>query len=356
MSDRNLEKLLCVKNLKTHFHVGEKGTVKAVDNVSFDIYKGKAVGLTGETGSGKTTIAFSILRLIPHLLTLKRGVLDPTKHTIFGRFVKTAPKIASRGEILDGEILFKGKDLLRLSEDEIRKLRGHEISMIFQNPVAAMHPMRIIGYQIGEPKEAHERVRWERLRRVVFDYLGKVELKEPKKRYYHDPHRFSGGEGQRIMIAMALICNPSLLIADEPTSSLDVLVKRQVLDLVGKMKRMFDLSVLLMTHELGVIAEMCDYVGVMYAGKIVEYGDVFTVFKHPAHPYTRGLLASVPRIDIKVEIKGIRGSPPDPFSLPRGCRFHPRCESSKRICSREEPELVEVKPGHFVTCSRAYDL
>jgi peptide/nickel transport system ATP-binding protein len=330
--------------------------VKAVDDVSFDIYKGKAVGLIGETGSGKTTVAFSILRLIPHLLKTRIGVLDPTKHTIFGRLVKTARRVVSKGEIVDGEILFKGKDLLKLPETEVRKLRGHEISMIFQNPVAAMHPMKIIGYQTGEPKETHERIRWEKLRKVVFDYLGKVELKEPKKRYYHDPHRFSGGEGQRIMIAMALICNPSLLIADEPTSSLDVLVKRQVLELVRKMKKEFDLSMLLITHELGVIAEMSDYVGVMYAGKLMEYGDVFTIFENPAHPYTKGLLASMPRMDKKVELKGIPGSPPDQYNLPKGCRFHPRCKYSKGICSREEPEAIETKPGHLVACSRAYDI
>jgi len=181
-------------------------------------------------------------------------------------------------------------------------------------------------------------------------------LKEPRKRYYHDPHRFSGGEGQRIMIAMALICNPSLLIADEPTSSLDVLVKRQVLELVRKMKKEFDLSMLLITHELGVIAEMSDYVGVMYAGKLMEYGDVFTIFKNPRHPYTKGLLSSVPRIDRKAEIEGISGSPPDPFNLPKGCRFHPRCKHSRGICGREEPEPIETEPGHIVACSRVYDI
>ena len=343
MRDKNLEKLLYVKNLKTYFY-GRKGTVKAVDGVSFNISKGKAVGLIGETGSGKTTVAFSILRLIPHLFRTRSG------------FFKLAPKVASRGEIVDGEIFFKGKDLLKLPEEEIRDMRGREISMIFQNPVASMHPMKIIGYQTGEPKQAHEGIKWQRIREVVFDYLGKVELKEPKKRYYHDPHRFSGGEGQRIMIAMALICNPSLLIADELTSSLDVLVKRQVLELIKKMKKEFDLSMLLITHELGVIAEMSDHVGVMYAGKLVEYGDVFTIFKNPAHPYTKGLLASVPRIDRKVKIEGIPGSPPDPYNLPKGCRFHPRCKYSKEICSKEEPEAIEIEPGHLVACSRVYDI
>ena len=343
MHDKNLEKLLCVLNLRTNFY-SEKGTVKAVDGVSFDIHKGEAVGLIGETGSGKTTVAFSILGLIPHLFRTKSG------------FFKLVEKVAAKGEIVDGEILFKGKDLLKLPQEEIRKIRGGEISMIFQNPIASMHPMKIIGYQTGEPKEAHERIRWKRIREVVFDYLGKVELKEAKTRYYHDPHRFSGGEGQRIMIAMALICNPSLLIADEPTSSLDVLVKRQVLGLIKKMKKEFDLSMLLMTHELGVVAEMADFVGVMYAGKLMEYGNVFTIFKEPAHPYTRGLLASVPRIDRKTKIEGIPGSSPNPYNLPEGCRFHPRCRYSKGICSKEEPESTEVEPGHLVACLRAYDI
>lgn len=343
MRDKGLEKLLCIKNLKTYFY-GGKGTVKAVDGVSFNIYKGKVVGLIGETGSGKTTVAFSILGLIPHLFRTRSGIF------------KLVQKVGSRGEIVDGEILFKGKDLLKLPEEGMRKIRGREISMIFQNPVASMHPMKIIGYQTGEPKQAHERIKWQRIREVVLDYLGKVELKEPKKRYYHDPHRFSGGEGQRIMIAMALICNPSLLIADELTSSLDVLVQRQVLELIKRMKKEFDLSMLLMTHNLGVVAEMSDYVGVMYAGKFMEYGDVLTIFKKPAHPYTRGLLASVPRIDRKVKIEGIPGSQPDPYNLPQGCRFHPRCKYSKEICSKEEPESIEIEPGHLVACSRAYDI
>ena len=342
LSGKSLEKLLCVKNLKTYFY-GEKGTVKAVDGVSFDVHKGKVVGLIGETGSGKTTVAFSILGLIPHLFETKSG------------FFRLVQRVTSKGEIVDGEILFKGKDLLKMPKEEMRQIRGREISMIFQNPVASMHPMKIIGNQTGEPKEAHERIRWRRIRDVVFDYLGKVELEEPRKRYYHDPHRFSGGEGQRIMIAMALICNPSLLIADEPTSSLDVLVKRQVLELVRKMKKEFDLSMLLITHELGVIAEMSDHVGVMYAGKLMEYGDVSTIFKSPRHPYTKGLLSSVPRIDRKAEIEGIPGSPPDPFNLPKGCRFHPRCKNSREICSRQEPELIEIEPGHLVACSRLYD-
>jgi oligopeptide/dipeptide ABC transporter ATP-binding protein len=344
MSNQSLDELLYVKNLKTYFYT-QRGTIKAVDGVSFKIYKGKALGLIGETGSGKTTVGFSIIRLIPYLFKTESG------------FFKVLVKPISSGEIVDGEIIYKGRDLLKLSEEEMRELRGKEISMIFQNPIDAMHPMKTIGFQTGEPKEVHEKERWEKIREVVFDYLGKVELREAKKRYYHDPHRFSGGEGQRIMIAMALICNPYLLIADEPTSSLDVVVQRQVLELIKRLKKEFDLSMLLMTHDLGVVAEMSDQVGVMYAGKFMEYGDVKTIFKKPKHPYTRGLLSATPSIySNSFRFEGIPGSPPDPYNLPKGCRFHPRCKYAKEICTKKQPETIEIEQGHFVACSRAYEI
>lgn len=329
-SSNRSKELLLVKDLKTYFYAGKK-TVKAVDGVSFKVNKGETLGLTGESGSGKTTVAFSILRLIRHLVRGVSGLFST---------------VVSRGEIVDGKILFKGRDLLRLPEEEMRKVRGKEISMIFQNPISSLHPMEIIGYQVGEPVEAHEEMEREKIRDMVFDYLGKVGLAEARKRYHHDPHMFSGGEGQRIMIAMALICNPSLLIADEPTSSLDVLVQRQVLELIKRLKKEFDLSMLLLTHDLGIVAEVSDYVAVMYCGRIVEYGDVKTIFKRPRHPYTKALIASIPRIDVKTKIKGIPGSPPDPYNLPSGCRFHPRCEYAKKICGEREPESVELEPRH----------
>jgi len=332
---------LLVKDLKTYFYAGEK-TVKAVDGISFKINKGETLGLTGESGSGKTTVAFSILRLIRHLVSVESGLYST--EAVWG------------GEIVNGKILFKGRDLLKLSDEEMRGLRGKEISIIFQNPISSLNPMEIIGFQVGEPKEAHEKNKREKIREMVFDYLGKVDLAAAKKRYYHDPHLFSGGEGQRIMIAMALICSPSLLIADEPTSSLDVLVQRQILELIKRMKKEFDLSMLLLTHDLGIIAEVSDYVAVMYCGKVVEYGDVRTIFKRARHPYTKALIASTPRIDIKTRIKGISGYPPDPYNLPSGCRFHPRCEYATKICEEKEPESIEIGPRHFVSCLRASEI
>lgn len=342
--------LLYVEDLSVELSSEEKGlrrVGKVVDGVSLRINEGESLGLTGESASGKTTVAFSILRLIGNART---GRPDPLRTSSFLRRV-----INQRGRV-GGKILFKDQDLLMLSEEEMRRIRGEEISMIFQNPISAMNPMEMIGYQVGEPVEAHEKIRREGIKEMVFEYLGKVDLAEARKRYRHDPHMFSGGEGQRIMIAMALICGPSLLIADEPTSSLDVTIQRQVLELLKNVKKEYNLSMLYITHDLAVIAEMSDCVAVMYAGKIVEYADVFTIFKGPAHPYTRGLLASTPRIDRKAKIEGIPGSPPDPFNLPKGCRFHPRCKYSKEICMKEEPEPMQIGPGHLVACLRTYDI
>lgn len=323
-----MKPLLTVKNLQVSLRTSE-GPVKIVDGVNITINEGETVGLVGETGAGKTVTAFSILRILQPI-----GDAKP------------------RWKI-EGEVLFKGKDLLKLSEEEIRKIRGTEIALITQNPIPSLHPIEVVGYQTGETLEEHEKIKSQQIMKLVVEHLGKVEISDARKRFHHFREQFSGGEGQRILIAMALIRNPSLLIADEPTSSLDVTVQRQILELLKAMKEQFDLSMLLITHNLGVIAEMSDYVYVLYAGKIVEHGDVKSIFKEPTHPFTRGLLASVPRIDQDLfEFGGIRGEPPNPLYPISGCKFHPRCRYAKPICNQEVPELIEIKPKHFAACLR----
>jgi len=326
--------LLSVKNLKAYMY-GKEGMIKIVDGVNIDIMRGKTVGLVGETGAGKTVTALSIL-----------GILQPI----------------GKGKPLwriEGEVLFEGRDLLKLPPQELRLLRGTEIAFIPQNPIPSLHPMDIIGSQTGETLTEIEEAKLREVRELVVTHLGKVEISDAKKRYYHFRNQFSGGEGQRILIAMALIRNPSLLIADEPTSSLDVTVQRQILQLLKAMKRKFNLSMLLITHDLGVIAEMSDYVYIMYAGKILEHADVKTIFKKPVHPYTIGLLASVPRIDVRkglFEFEGLSGEPPNPLYPIPGCKFHPRCKYAKSFCADTEPQLREIEPNHFVACLRADEI
>lgn len=322
--------LLQVKNLKAYFR-GKEGLIKIVDGVDLNIDEGETVGLVGETGAGKTVTALSVL-----------GILQPL----------------GKGKPLwkiQGEVLFKGRDLMKLPQEEIRTIRGTQIAFIPQNPIPSLHPMDIVGYQTGEAVKEHEEIETQKVVNLVKEYLGRVEISDAKKRYYHFRNQFSGGEGQRILLAMALIRNPALVVADEPTSSLDVTVQRQVLQLLKAMKERFNLSMLLITHDLAVIAEMSDYVYVMYAGKIIEYGDVNTIFREPVHPFTRGLLASVPRIDMSKDLfrfEGIPGEPPNPLYPISGCKFHPRCRYAEAICSKEEPELVELKPRHSVACLR----
>ena len=322
--------LIQVKNLKASF-VGQERLIKIVDGVNLKIDRGQTVGLVGETGAGKTVTALSIL-----------GILQP-----LGKG-KPLWKIS-------GEVLFKGKDLMKLSEEEMRDIRGTDIAFISQNPIASLHPMAMIGYQTGEGVDEFEEEERKKVFAVVVSHLGKVEISDAKKRYYHFRDQFSGGEGQRILIAMALIRNPSLLVADEPTSSLDVTVQRQVLELLKAMKKQFNLSMLLITHNLGVIAEMADYVYVMYAGKVVEQGDVNTIFNRPRHPYAKGLLSSIPSLLSEkgsFQFGGIPGEPPNPLYPISGCKFHPRCEYAKPSCSEKEPELEEISPRHSVACLR----
>ncbi len=326
--------LLSVRDLKAYMY-SKEGMVKIVDGVNLTIRRGETVGLVGETGAGKTVTSLSILRI---LQPLGKG--------------KPLWKI-------EGKVHFEGRDLFKLPLDEMRLIRGTEISFIPQNPIPSLHPMDVVGSQTGEPLTEHEEAKLKEVRKVVVQHLGKVEISDAKKRYYHFRDQFSGGEGQRILIAMALIRNPSLLIADEPTSSLDVTVQRQILQLLKAMKEKFGLSMLLITHDLGVIAEMSDYVYVMYAGKIVEHANVKTIFKRPIHPYTRGLLASVPRIDVEkgfFEFEGLPGDPPNPLYPIPGCKFHPRCKYAKVFCGDTEPQLVEIEPNHYIACLRAEEI
>jgi len=316
------EPLLIVRNLKTYFYT-EDGVVKAVDGVDFEVYEGETLGIVGESGCGKSVTSLSIMRLLDE-----------------------------KGRIVDGEVIFRGKNLLELPEDEMRRIRGNEIAMIFQEPMVALNPVYTIGDQIIEAITLHQNVDEHEARKMAIDLLRKVGIPEPEKRIDEYPHQLSGGMRQRAMIAMALSCRPSLLIADEPTTALDVTIQAQILELMKELQKEYGMAIILITHDMGVIAETADRVVVMYAGKVVEYADVRTLFNDPKHPYTYGLLTSIPRLDIEQEkLKSIPGVVPDPLNFPSGCRFHPRCEFfEKGKCDVSEPELVEVEKGHKVRC------
>jgi len=317
-----MKELLKVKNLKTYFFTHE-GTVKAVDEVSFSVNQGKTLGLVGESGCGKSVTALSIMRLIPN----------------------------PPGKIVSGEIWFEGKNLLKLNEKEIRKIRGKKISMIFQEPMTSLDPVFTIGHEIVEAIQLHQGLNKDEAKKKAIEALKIVGIPDAEKRIDHYPHQLSGGMRQRVMIAMALSCNPTLLIADEPTTALDVTIQAQILRLINDLKDKFGASVMLITHNLGVIAEMCDYVAVMYAGHIVEYTNVDTLFYNPLHPYTRELHKSMPRLDLEVErLDTIKGLVPNLLDLPSGCPFHPRCDFSFKRCVEEMPELIEVENSHLVRC------
>lgn len=317
-----MKELLSVKNLKTHFFTHE-GIVKAVDGVSFTINKGETLGLVGESGCGKSVSSLSIMRLIPH----------------------------PPGKIVGGEIYFEGKNLLKLDDKEIRKMRGKKISMIFQEPMTSLDPVFTIGHEIGEVIQLHQGSSKEEARKKSIEILKVVGIPDVEKRIDNYPHELSGGMRQRVMIAMALSCNPTLLIADEPTTALDVTIQAQILRLINDLKDKFGASVMLITHDLGVIAEMCDNVAVMYAGNIVEYTDVYTLFNNPLHPYTKGLNKSMPRMNVEAEhLDVIPGMVPNLLDLPSGCPFHPRCDLSFKKCVEEMPELIEIENSHLVRC------
>lgn len=315
-------KLLEVSNLKTHFFTDD-GVVKAVDGVSFSIKKGETFGLVGESGCGKSVTALSIIRLIP----------DPP------------------GKIVDGTVHLEKENLLEKSEKEMQKVRGNKISMIFQEPMTSLDPVFTIGNELMEVIRLHQGLNKKETRKKAIDMLKIVGIPEPEKRMKEYPHQLSGGMRQRAMIAMALSCNPQLLIADEPTTALDVTIQAQILRLMDQLKEDFSAAVLLITHDLGVIAETCENVAVMYAGEIIEHGSVEAIFENPLHPYTVGLNKAIPRLDVDTEkLQIIEGTVPNLIEIPSGCKFHPRCPYAMDICKKEEPPLKKREKNHFSRC------
>lgn len=323
MPDNNL--LLKVDNLQTHFFTPD-GVSRAVDGVSFSIKKGEVLGLVGESGCGKSVSALSILRLIQY----------------------------PPGKIVNGSIQFKDRNLIELPEEEMRRIRGNEIAMIFQEPMTSLNPVFSIGNQIAEVFMLHKQMKKPEAYQEAIRMLNLVNIPSAKERAYEYPHQLSGGMRQRAIIAMALACNPALLIADEPTTALDVTVQAQILELMQQLKQQFQSSILIITHDLGVIAGFANQVAVMYAGQIVEYADVETIFANPLCPYTKCLLQSIPRLDKlevgKTRLNAIQGTVPDPLHFPTGCRFHTRCPEVIDRCKREIPELDEKRQGHLVRC------
>ena len=318
-----MDRILEVKRLRTHFFT-EEGVVPSVNGVSVHIDAEETLGLVGESGCGKSVTSLSIMRLIP----------------------------SPPGRIVGGEVLFRGRDLLQMPMDQMRRIRGNDIAMIFQAPMTSLNPVYPVGDQIAEAVILHQKVkRREALDRAV-EMLRLVGISSPAERLYQYPHQMSGGMRQRIMIAMALSCNPQLLIADEPTTALDVTIQAQILELMKDMRQKFHSAILLITHDLGVVAEMTDRVAVMYAGKVVEEASTKDLFRRPLHPYTTGLMESIPRVDTPAgtRLHVIDGVVPNLLRLPSGCAFAPRCPKAMDVCRVEEPRLAEVEPGRQVSC------
>ena len=313
--------ILEVKNLHTYFNT-EEGVVKAVNGVSFSVEKGKTLGIMGESGSGKSISSLSIMRLIP----------------------------MSPGKIAEGEIIFRDTDLLKTTEANMRHIRGNDIAMIFQEPMTSLNPVMKVGNQISEAILWHKGTTAKEAKEQTIELLRLVKIPNPDKRYNDYPHQMSGGMRQRVMIAMALSCSPEILICDEPTTALDVTMQAQILDLINELKEKIGAAVIMITHDMGVIAEMAEEVIVMYAGKIVEHGAIDDLFQNPRHPYTEGLLASIPKLNRADEkLKSIRGMVPKATRMPRGCAFNPRCDYAMDICRAEEPESIKTD-GRIVSC------
>jgi oligopeptide/dipeptide ABC transporter ATP-binding protein len=317
---------LSVRDLVVEY-TAEGRVIHAVNGVSFGLERGKTFGLVGETGSGKSTIPKAIMRILP----------DPP------------------AKIRGGEVYLDGVNLLKLGDKEMRKIRGRRISMIFQDPMTALNPIMRIGEQVAEVIKLHNDIRWREAKERALKMLETVGIRGDRFNEY--PHQFSGGMGQRVVIAMALACSPELLIADEPTSALDVTIQAQVLDMIARLKKEYNTSMIMISHNLGVVAEQCDDLAVIYAGEIVELGSKEAIFDHPTHPYTLGLLAAVPTLDDERErLNRIPGLPPDPTNLPVGCHFGPRCPFANEKCSPEKIALIEFEPGHFCRCTRDFNL
>lgn len=322
MTENNKEILLKVDNLHTYFYTDD-GVVKAVDGVDIVLKKGSTLGIVGESGSGKSVTALSIMNLLKD----------------------------TKGKVADGDIFLNGEDILHISEEEKRRLKGTELGMIFQEPMTSLNPIMTIGDQISEGIIEHFKVSKEEALKRTIDMLNKVSIPRAEKIVKEYPFQLSGGMRQRVMIAMALVCQPKILIADEPTTALDVTIQAQILELIDEMKDLVGTSVIFITHDLGVIAEICDEVVVMYCGRVVETGDVYSIFKNPRHPYTEGLLKSIPKLGNHVEIlESIPGNVPNPKYLPKGCKFEPRCSYSMDICKEEEPDFFEFPNGQKSRC------
>jgi len=314
------ENLLEIRDLTVEYRT-DNSIIYAVNGISLTVEKGKTIGLVGETGAGKTTIAKSILRVLPN----------------------------PQAKLVSGEIIFDGEDVLKISEREMRKIRGNKIAMIFQDPMTALNPIETVGRQISETVKLHNNVSHTEAQRRACDMLEMVGIQ--MERYSEYPHQFSGGMKQRVVIAMALACNPELLLADEPTTALDVTIQAQVLDMMRSLKEKLGTSIVMITHDLGVVADFCDYVAVTYAGEIVERGSAEHIFDHPIHPYTLGLFGSLPRLDTtERRLRPIEGLMPDPTNLPEGCRFCERCPKATEECKYNRPKDIKVAPGHIVKC------
>jgi len=314
--------VLEVKNLQTYFYSSE-GVAKAVDGVSFTLQKGETLGIVGESGCGKSMTSLSLLRLVP----------------------------SPPGKIINGEILLNNTDILKLSDEELRKIRGNKISMIFQEPMTSLNPVLSVGEQIAESIRLHQGLSRKEAWQKAVDMIRLVGIPAPEKRAKQEPYQLSGGMRQRIMIAMALARTPDVLIADEPTTALDVTIQAQIIDIIQNLQKQLGMSILFITHDLGVVAEVCDKIAVMYAGQVVEEGTTDSLFEKPLHPYTNGLIQSLPKLyEDQEELSTIQGTVPSPYHYPSGCRYAERCPFATELCREKQPELLTIEPGKKVRC------